>query len=218
MRVLVVDDDADLAEGVARGLRRKAMAVDIAGDGDEALLKCSVNAYDVVVLDRDLPGVPGDEVCRALVAAATSPRIIMLTASGALEERVEGLGLGADDYLSKPFAMVELEARVLALARRPGAATPPVIDLHGITLDPAGFVAAREGRALRLTKKEFMVLRTLLEASPKVVSAEELLEKVWDEHADPFTNAPRITIMTLRRKLGDPPVIETVVGVGYRIP
>lgn len=217
MRVLVVDDDPNLADGVARGLRRKGIAVDIAGDGDEALLKTSVNAYDVVVLDRDLPKIHGDDVCRRLVALPEAPRIIMLTASGALDERIEGLEIGADDYLAKPFAMGELVARVQALARRPGAVTPPTLRLGDVELDPSAFVATRAATPLALTKKEFMVLQVLLGATPRVVSAEELLEKVWDEHADPFSNAPRITIMTLRRKLGDPPLIETVVGVGYRI-
>lgn len=217
MRVLVVEDDQSLADGVARGLRRKGLAVDVVGDGDEALFKTSVTSYDVVVLDRDLPGTHGDEVARMLVAREDSPRIIMLTAAGSLDERVEGLSIGADDYLSKPFAMAELEARVRALARRPGAAVQPVLRHADVELDPGAFRALRGDRDLHLTRKEFGVLEALMSSHPRVVSAEELVERVWDEHADPFTNAPRITMVTLRRKLGDPPLIETVTGVGYRL-
>lgn len=217
MRVLVVEDDQALADGVARGLRRKGLAVDVVGDGDQALLKTSLHDYDVVVLDRDLPGTHGDDVARALVARDDSPRIIMLTAAGSLDERVEGLSIGADDYLSKPFAMAELEARVRALARRPGAAVQPVLRYADIELDPSAFRVSRSGRELHLTRKEFGVLEALMSSHPRVVSAEELVERVWDEHADPFTNAPRITMVTLRRKLGDPPLIETVTGVGYRL-
>ena len=217
MRVLVVEDDQALADGVARGLRRKGLAVDVVGDGDEALLKTSVNSYDVVVLDRDLPGTHGDDVARALVAREDSPRIIMLTAAGSLDARVEGLSIGADDYLSKPFAMAELEARVRALARRPGLAVQPVLTHADLQLDSGAFRALRGGRELHLTRKEFGVLEALMSSHPRVVSAEELVERVWDEHADPFTNAPRITMVTLRRKLGDPPLIETVTGVGYRL-
>jgi DNA-binding response OmpR family regulator len=217
MRVLVVEDDQALADGVARGLRRKGLAVDVAGDGDEALFKTSVTSYEVVVLDRDLPGTHGDDVARALVARDDSPRIIMLTAAGSLDERVEGLSIGADDYLSKPFAMAELEARVRALARRPGAAVQPVLRHADVELDPGAFRASRGDRDLHLTRKEFGVLEVLMSSHPRVVSAEELVERVWDEHADPFTNAPRITMVTLRRKLGAPPLIETVTGVGYRL-
>jgi DNA-binding response OmpR family regulator len=217
MRVLVVEDDHALADGVARGLRRKGLAVDVVGDGDEALFKTSVTSYDVVVLDRDLPGTHGDDVARMLVAREDSPRIIMLTAAGSLDERVEGLSIGADDYLSKPFAMAELEARVRALARRPGAAVQPVLRHADVELDPSAFRALRGDRELHLTRKEFCVLEALMSSHPRVVSAEELVERVWDEHADPFTNAPRITMVTLRRKLGDPPLIETVTGVGYRL-
>lgn len=217
MRVLVVEDDQALADGVARGLRRKGLAVDVVGDGDDALFKTSVTSYDVVVLDRDLPGTHGDDVARALVARQDSPRIIMLTAAGSLDERVEGLSIGADDYLSKPFAMAELEARVRALARRPGAAVQPVLRHADVELDPGAFRVARGDRELHLTRKEFGVLEALMSSHPRVVSAEELVERVWDEHADPFTNAPRITMVTLRRKLGDPPLIETVTGVGYRL-
>jgi DNA-binding response OmpR family regulator len=217
MRVLVVEDDQALADGVARGLRRKGLAVDVVGDGDQALLKTSLHDYDVVVLDRDLPGTHGDDVARALVARDDSPRIIMLTAAGSLDERVEGLSIGADDYLSKPFAMAELEARVRALARRPGAAVQPILRHADIELDPSAFRVLRSGRELHLTRKEFGVLEALMSSHPRVVSAEELVERVWDEHADPFTNAPRITMVTLRRKLGEPPLIETVTGVGYRL-
>jgi DNA-binding response OmpR family regulator len=217
MRVLVVEDDQALADGVARGLRRKGLAVDVVGDGAEALFKTSVTSYDVVVLDRDLPGTHGDDVARELVARDDSPRIIMLTAAGSLDERVEGLSIGADDYLSKPFAMAELEARVRALARRPGAAVQPVLRYADVELDPGAFRASRGERDLHLTKKEFGVLEALMSSHPRVVSAEELVERVWDEHADPFTNAPRITMVTLRRKLGEPPLIETVTGVGYRL-
>lgn len=217
MRILVVEDDETLAQGLVRGLSRKGMAVDVSLDGRDALEKVDVNDYDVIILDRDLPLVHGDDIARHLIAKPDSPRILMLTASGTLDDRIEGLSVGADDYLSKPFAMAELEARVRALARRPGTATPPTL-VHGdITVEPATFLAERAGSPLKLTRKEFMVLAALLEANPRVLSAEELLEKVWDEHADPFTNAPRITIMTLRRKLGDPPAIETIVGVGYRM-
>ena len=217
MRVLIVEDDQALADGVARGLRRKGLAVDVVGDGDEALFKTSVTNYDVVVLDRDLPGTHGDDVARALVEREGSPRIIMLTAAGSLDERVEGLSIGADDYLSKPFAMAELVARVRALARRPGAAVQPILRHGDVELDPSAFRAARGDRELHLTRKEFGVLEALMSSHPRVVSAEELVERVWDEHADPFTNAPRITMVTLRRKLGDPPLIETVTGVGYRL-
>ena len=217
MRILVVEDDRALADGVADGLRRKGLAVDVALDGGEALLKTDITSYDVVVLDRDLPVVHGDDVARSLVSRPDSPRILLLTASGSLDDRVEGLGLGADDYLSKPFAMAELEARVRALARRPGVAVQPVLRHGDIELDPGRFRVERTGAEVRLTRKEFGVLEVLMSAHPRVVSAEELLERVWDEHADPFTNAPRITMVTLRRKLGDPPVIETVTGVGYRL-
>jgi len=217
MRVLVVEDDLPLAEGVARGLARKGMAVDVSGDGADALARLSTTRYDVVVLDRDLPTVHGDDIARHLLATPASPRILMLTAAASLEDRVQGLDRGADDYLTKPFAMAELEARIRALARRPARADAPILAHGDITVDPAAFRATRGDRDLRLTRKELGVLVVLIGAAPRVVSAEELLDRVWDEHADPFTNAPRITIMTLRRKLGEPPVIETVVGVGYRL-
>jgi DNA-binding response OmpR family regulator len=224
MRVLVVEDEAVLADAIARGLRREAMAVDIVHDGDAALERIAVNRYDVVVLDRDIPGVHGDDVCRRVAAALdppesfVAPRILMLTASGDIDDRVDGLTLGADDYLSKPFAFAELVARVRALARRSRPALPPVIVRGGVTVDPARRVASRDGHFLRLTNKELAVLEVLLSADGAVVSAEQLLERAWDEHADPFTNAVRVMMVKLRRKLGNPPVIETVAGAGYRIP
>ena len=218
MRVLVVEDEEVLADTIARGLRREAMAVDVAYDGASALDRISVTPYDVVVLDRDLPTVHGDDVCRRLAGEQTAPRILMLTASAGVEDRVDGLTLGADDYLPKPFAFTELVARVRALGRRSGPARPPVIERAGLTVDPARRVAARDGRFLRLTNKELAVLEILLAAEGAVVSAEELLERAWDEHADPFTNAVRVMMVKLRRKLGNPPLIETVPGAGYRIP
>ncbi|MEO3784547.1 response regulator transcription factor [Actinocorallia sp. B10E7] len=217
MRVLVVEDERVMADAIATGLRREAMAVDIAYDGSSALERTSVNAYDVVVLDRDLPKVHGDEVCRRLVAERYGARILMLTASGDLEDRVAGLNLGADDYLAKPFAFKELIARVRALGRRAAAQLPPVLSRAGIELDPNRFTVTRDGRPVELTRKEFAVLEVLLAAEGVVVSSEQLLEKAWDEHIDPFTNVVRVTMMTLRKKLGDPPVIETVPGVGYRL-
>ena len=218
MRVLVVEDEEVLADTIARGLRREAMAVDVAYDGASALDRIAVNPYDVVVLDRDLPAVHGDEICRRVAGDQAAPRILMLTASAGVEDRVEGLTLGADDYLPKPFAFTELVARVRALARRSGPARPPVIERRGLTVDPARRVAARDGRFLRLTNKELAVLEILLAADGAVVSSEELLERAWDEHADPFTNAVRVMMVKLRRKLGNPPLIETVPGAGYRIP
>jgi DNA-binding response OmpR family regulator len=217
MRVLVVEDEAALAAAVARGLRREGMAVDLAPDGADALDKLACNRYDVVVLDRDLPKVHGDDVCRSLAGSADPVRVLMLTASGDLDDRVAGLSLGADDYLGKPFAFAELVARVRALARRRVAATPPVLCHEDLVVDPARRTATRAGRPLPLTNKEFAVLCVLLGAAGVVVSAEELLERVWDENADPFTNTIRVTVMNLRRKLGDPPVVETVIGAGYRI-
>ena len=218
MRVLVVEDEEVLADAIARGLRREAMAVDVSRDGESALDRIAVNRYDVVVLDRDIPAVHGDEVCRQLAADQAAPRILMLTASSGVEDRVEGLTLGADDYLPKPFAFTELVARIRALARRAGPALPPVIERGGLSVDPARRVASRDGRFLRLTNKELAVLEILLVADGAVVSAEELLERAWDEHADPFTNAVRVMMVKLRRKLGNPPLIETVPGAGYRIP
>ncbi|MFG3704158.1 response regulator transcription factor [Micromonospora sp. NPDC047670] len=216
MRVLLVEDERPLAGYVAVGLRKHGFAVDVAFDGRSALDKCELTAYDVVVLDRDLPVLHGDAVCRRL-AQDGSARILMLTASGTVEDRVGGLTLGADDYLGKPFAFSELVARVRALARRSAPARPPVLRHADVVLDPGRRAAERAGRLLSLTPKEFGVLEELLAAGGDVVSAETLLEKVWDEHADPFTNAIRITIGTLRRKLGHPPLVETVTGAGYRM-
>jgi DNA-binding response OmpR family regulator len=217
MRILVVEDEEVLADAIGRGLRREGMAVDVALDGGAALERAAVNRYDVVVLDRDLPVLHGDEVCRELVGTHAAPRILMLTAAGEVEDRVDGLARGADDYLPKPFAFDELVARVRALARRSQPALPPVIERRGVTVDPARRVASRDGQFLRLTNKELAVLEVLLSADGAVVSAEELLERAWDEHADPFTNAVRVTVMKLRKKLGRPPLIETVPGAGYRI-
>jgi DNA-binding response OmpR family regulator len=217
MRVLVVEDERVLADAIATGLRREALAVDVAYDGAGALERTTVNDYDVVVLDRDLPKVHGDEVCRQLVDRRYAARIIMLTAAGELEDRVEGLSIGADDYLAKPFAFKELIARVRALGRRAAAPLPPVLERSGVALDPARREVSRDGRPIELTRKEFAVLEVLLSAEGAVVSSEHLLEKAWDEHIDPFTNVVRVTMMTLRKKLGDPPVIETVPGVGYRL-
>ncbi|TDD98212.1 response regulator transcription factor [Jiangella asiatica] len=216
MRVLLVEDEEPLAGYIAVGLRKEGLAVDVAYDGRTALDKCDVTPYDVVVLDRDLPEVHGDTVCRQLAERGTA-RVLMLTASDAVEDRVGGLALGADDYLGKPFAFSELVARVRALGRRNTPARPPVLRAADVVLDPSRRTAERAGRTLQLTPKEFGVLEQLLAAGGDVVSAETLLEKVWDEYADPFTNAVRITVGTLRRKLGDPPFIETVVGAGYRI-
>jgi DNA-binding response OmpR family regulator len=217
VRVLVVEDEVVLAAAITRGLRREGMAIDVAFDGADALEKAAINRYEVIVLDRDLPGVHGDEVCRKLAAEQTTSRILMLTAAGTVDDRVEGLNLGADDYLGKPFAFSELLARIRALARRGGEPTPPVLSRHDVVLDPARREATRGGHYLRLTRKEFGVLEVLLAADGAVISAEELLERVWDEHADPFTHTVRVTVMNLRRKLGKPPLIETVIGAGYRL-
>jgi DNA-binding response OmpR family regulator len=217
MRVLVVEDQRDLADSVARVLRREGMAVDVAYDGSAALERTEVVEYDVVVLDRDLPGVHGDEVCRTLVARDVLTRVLMLTASGTVAERVEGLGLGADDYLPKPFAYAELVARIRAVGRRANPATPPIL-VHGeLRLDPAQRIATRAGARLPLSPKEFAVLEYLLANRSRVVSAEELLDRVWDEAADPFTTTVKATMNRLRAKLGDPPLIETVPRAGYRI-
>lgn len=217
MRVLVVEDDDMLLDATARGLRQAGLAVDEARDGDEALEMIDLYPYDVVVLDRQLPGRHGDDVCRALQALEWSPRVLMLTASGTIRDRVEGLSIGADDYLPKPFAMDELIARVHVLARRPAAGVPAVLSIGRLTVDPLRRVVTRADRELSLTPKEFGVLIELVRHPGAVVSAEELLDRVWDAHADPFTNAIRITVMTLRRKLGDPDPVETVIGVGYRL-
>jgi DNA-binding response OmpR family regulator len=217
MRVLVVEDFEVLARTIGTGLRREGMAVDVALDGNDALDRLAVTCYDVVVLDRDLPGTHGDEVCRRLVAQRSRSRILMLTAASTVAARVQGLGLGADDYLPKPFDFAELVARVRALGRRSAAPLPPVLESDGVTLDPNGRVAFRAGRRLELSPKEFAVLECLLASAGRVVSAEELLERVWDEAADPFTTAVKTTMRRLRAKLGDPPVIQTVREGGYRI-
>jgi DNA-binding response OmpR family regulator len=217
MRVLVVEDQRRLAEAVAEGLRREGMAVDISYDGADALTHVAVNHYDVVVLDRDLPAVHGDQVCRALVANHADARVLMLTAASTIADRVEGLELGADDYLPKPFEFAELVARVRALGRRPGAAVPPKLERGDLTLDSARRVAFRGDRRLLLSPKEFALLEYLLAADGRVVSAEELLARVWDEAADPFTSTVKTTIGRLRAKLGEPPMIETVREAGYRI-
>jgi DNA-binding response OmpR family regulator len=218
VRVLVVEDERMLADSITQGLREEAFAVDTVYDGDAALERLGVNDYDVVVLDRDLPVVHGDDVCRALVESGAHVRVLMLTAAADVWDRVAGLGLGADDYLTKPFAFAELVARVHALGRRARPPTPPTLERAGIRLDPACREVFRDGHYVPLARKEFAVLAELMRANGAAVSAEQLLEKAWDENADPFTNTVRMTIMKLRRKLGQPPVIETVPGVGYRIP
>jgi DNA-binding response OmpR family regulator len=217
MRVLVVEDHSELADSVARVLRREGMAVDVSYDGRDALERGTVVDYDVVVLDRDLPGVHGDEVCRRLVAGGSPARVLMLTASSTIADRVNGLTLGADDYLPKPFAYAELVARIRALGRRTQPALPPVL-VHGdLRLDPSLRIATRAGVRLTLSPKEFAVLEYLLAGRNRVVSAEELLERVWDEAIDPFTTTVKATINRLRTKLGTPPLIETVARGGYRI-
>jgi DNA-binding response OmpR family regulator len=217
VRVLVVEDERNLCDAIARGLRRKGMAVDVAYDGLSGHEMAYVTRYDVVVLDRDLPGMHGDEICAALVASGALTRVLMLTASGTVADRVDGLSIGADDYLPKPFAFDELVARVRALGRRATPATPPMLTAGDVVLDPARRVVTRAGSPVDLTRKEFGVLQVLLSARGAVVSSEELLERVWDANADPFTTTVRVTMMTLRKKLGDPPLIETVVGAGYRV-
>jgi len=217
MRVLVIEDDEELAETVAVGLRQARIAVDVALDGESGLARALVNDYDVIVLDRDLPAVHGDEVCARLVAAGGRSRVLMLTGAAENEDLVNGLGLGADDYLGKPFAFAVLVARITALARRAQPTVPPVLQSGDVVLDTAKRSAQRSGCDLELTPKEFGVLELLLAAKGRVVPAEELLARVWDENADPFTGAVRITMSRLRAKLGDPPVIETVAKAGYRI-
>jgi DNA-binding response OmpR family regulator len=217
VRVLVIEDERNLADAIGRGLRRQGMAVDVAYDGDSGHEMAFVTRYDVVVLDRDLPGMHGDQICADLAASGALTRVLMLTASGSVADRVEGLQLGADDYLAKPFAFDELVARVQALGRRATPAAPPVLTVGDLVLDPARRVASRAGAPLDLTNKEFGVLAELLKARGAVVSSEELLERVWDANTDPFTTIVRVTMMTLRRKIGDPPLIETVVGAGYRM-
>jgi DNA-binding response OmpR family regulator len=217
VRVLIAEDERLLADTVAEGLRRLAMAVDVCYDGESALEQVGLNRYDVAVLDRDLPGRTGDDICRHISACGIETRVLMLTAAGGIRDRVDGLALGADDYLTKPFAFAELVARIQALGRRSRAAAPPVLDQDGIVLDVPRHTASRDGRVLALTPKEFAVLHVLLRAQGEVVTAEDLLEQAWDAHADPFTNAVRVAIMTLRRKLGEPPVLHTIPRVGYRL-
>ncbi|NUP79909.1 MAG: response regulator transcription factor [Nonomuraea sp.] len=215
MRILVAEDERDLAELVAVGLRRHAMAVDVVYDGAAALERLAVHDYDVLVLDRDLPDTHGDLVCRELVARGSRTRILMMTAAASVPERVAGLGMGADDYLPKPFDYAELVARVRALGRRSRSPVPPVLTRHGIVLDTQRLQAARDGRHLNLSLKEFAVLEVLMRADGAVVSAERLLEEAWDENADPFTTVVRVLVSRLRAKLGDPPCIQTVPGAGY---
>jgi two-component system, OmpR family, response regulator VanR len=217
VRVLVAEDETRVADAVARGLRREGLAVDVANDGADALFKARVHPYDVVVLDRDLPELHGDDVCRTLVVERPDIKILMLTAARSLDDMVDGLSLGADDYLPKPFRFAELVARVNALARRNGQARTPVLTAGDVELDPARHTATRAGHDLGLTPKEFGVLEVLLGAQGAVVSPEELLERVWDENADPFTNTVRMVVMTLRRKLGEPAILHTVQGAGYRV-
>jgi DNA-binding response OmpR family regulator len=216
MRVLVVEDHAALADRIGEGLRDAGLAVDVVYDGAAALESTGITSYDVIVLDRDLPAVHGDRVCRELVRAGSASRILMLTAAADVQDRVDGLELGADDYLGKPFAFGELVARVRALGRR-GPGTPAVIQRGDLIVDRARHRASRSGQPLTLTRKEFGVLEALAEADGAPVSAEHLLEHVWDAHADPFSNTVAVTVARLRRKLGTPPLIETVVGVGYRL-
>jgi len=217
VRVLVVEDDIELADAIGVGLRREQLAVDVAYDGSAGLERALFTSYDVVVLDRDLPGRHGDEVCAELLAAGSRSRVLMLTAAVTVEDRVDGLGLGADDYLPKPFAFAELVARIRALLRRAQPALPPVLSTGNVVLDPGRRIALRAGSPLDLGPKEFGVLELLLAAQGRVVSAEELLERVWDEMADPFSSAVKVTMSRLRRKLGDPQLIETVAQAGYRV-
>lgn len=217
MRVLVVEDEIYLAEAIRSGLRLEAIAADLAFDGNSALEALAANSYDVVILDRDIPGPNGDEICRYIVGQQIGSRVLMLTAAGHLREKVSGFELGADDYMTKPFELRELVVRLRALARRPTEATPPIIQYAGVRLDPFRREVYRFDRYVRLSRKQFSVLEVLMAARGGVVSAETLLERAWDEHADPFSNAVRITISTLRKRLGDPWVIHTVPGVGYRI-
>ncbi|NUP53355.1 MAG: response regulator transcription factor [Catenulispora sp.] len=217
MRVLVVEDEVMLGDAIAEGLRQETFAVDVVGDGAAALERLAVNSYDVVVLDRDLPLVHGDEVCRRIVEGDGGERVLMLTVATTLAERVDGLSLGADDYLAKPFAFAELVARIRALGRRSRPAVAPVLERAGIRLDPRYRQVTRDGRHVVLARNEFAVLEELLRAQGAPVSAEELLERAWDENIDPFTTIVRVTIRSLRRKLGEPGVIETLTGVGYVI-
>jgi DNA-binding response OmpR family regulator len=218
MRVLVVEDHRELAATVAAGLRREGLAVDVVWDGDAALERTMIDRYDVVVLDRNLPGIHGDEVCRSLTAQRYPARVLMLTAAATIEDRVDGLlDCGADDYLPKPFAFAELVARVRALVRRSQPKIPPILIHRDLKVDTSRRIAMRSGHRLELSPKEFTVLELLLAAEGRAVSAEELLERGWDEAADPFTNTVKVTVSRLRRKLGDPPLIETIPQAGYRI-
>ncbi len=218
MRVLVVEDEPYLAEAIRDGLRLQAIAADIAGDGDTALELLSINAYDIAVLDRDIPGPSGDEIAKRIVASGSGMPILMLTAADRLDDKASGFELGADDYLTKPFALQELVLRLRALDRRRAHNRPPVREIAGLRVDPFRREVYRDGRYVALTRKQFAVLEVLVAAEGGVVSAEELLERAWDENADPFTNVVRVTVLNLRRKLGEPPVVQTVHGVGYRIP
>ena len=217
MRVLIVEDELFLAEALQAGLRHEAIAPDMAADGDTALELVAVNDYDVVVLDRDIPGTHGDEVCAIITREHPSVRVLMLTAASRLNDKIGGFALGADDYLTKPFALEELIVRLHALARRPAAGSQPVLEFADLRLDPFRQEVSRAGRFLKLTRKQFAVLLLLMRADGGVVSAETMLEKVWDENADPFTSAPRVTMSTLRKALGSPDLIETVSGAGYRL-
>ena len=216
MRVLVVEDEVFLADAVARGLRHESMAVDVVYDGEDALDRISMTDYDVVVLDRDLPGVHGDDVCKELTLTCPGTRVLMLTAARTLDDKVSGLEMGADDYLVKPFEFPELVARIRALERRIAPARQPVLEGYGVSLDPFRHEVTRDGRFVRLSPKEFAVLAVLMEADGGVLSGDTLLEKAWDENANPLTNAIRVTISHLRRRLGEPWVIQTVPGRGYR--
>lgn len=217
MRVLIVEDELFLAEAVQDGLRHEAIAADIVLDGDEALEKITVNDYDIVVLDRDIPGTHGDDVCAILSRDHPGVRVLMLTAATRLKDKVDGFEIGADDYLTKPFAFEELVVRLRALARRPSAAAQPVLEFSDVRLDPFRHEAFRANRYLKLTRKQFAVLELFMRAGGGVVSAETLLEKAWDENTDPFTTAPRVTVSTLRKALGEPDLIATVTGLGYRL-
>jgi two-component system response regulator VanR len=217
MRVLVVEDEPYMAEAIRDGLRLEAIAADLAGDGDTALALLSVNAYDIAVLDRDIPGPSGDDIARSIVASGTGTPILMLTAADRLDDKASGFGLGADDYLTKPFELPELVLRLRALDRRRGHNRPPVQEIAGLRLDPFRREVHRDGRYVALTRKQFAVLEVLVAAEGGVISAEELLDRAWDENADPFTNAVRITVSALRKRLGEPWLIATVPGVGYRI-
>jgi two-component system response regulator VanR len=217
MRVLIVEDEPYMADAIRDGLRLEAIAADIARDGDAALELLSINAYDIAVLDRDIPGPSGDEIARRIVASGSGMPILMLTAADRLDDKTSGFGLGADDYLTKPFALQELVLRLRALDRRRAHSRPPVREIAGLRLDPFRREVHRDGRYIALTRKQFAVLEVLIAAEGGVVSAEELLQRAWDEHADPFTNAVRITVSALRKRLGEPEIIATVAGVGYRI-